>query len=251
MGRKPLFPGLTVKSGFLRHPFDIEYGVQTSGLVAGRHLTTGHLHDRHNTAYYGVAPSVLETLLRHWRALPLVGQLKDYTFVDFGAGMGRAVLLASRLPFREVVGVELNPVLATTAQKNAKTWQMHGFAKSPIRIVCQDAVEFVFPQNPCVAFLFNPFREPLVRTLKRHMERSFTSRPGQIDVLYANNEFASVFERNLHWREMWRGDVALSPGDYAADKEILDHQPDGEYISSAEEASSIYRWVGRRREVLS
>ena len=60
MGRKRLLPGLTVKDGFMRHPFDVQNHVQTSGLVAGRHLGTGHEHDEHNTAYYGIAPSVFE-----------------------------------------------------------------------------------------------------------------------------------------------------------------------------------------------
>ena len=65
-GRRRL-PGLRVGEGFTRHPFDEEFGVRTSGLVAGRHLKSGHLHDRHATAYYGVAPSVLRSLLRRWQ----------------------------------------------------------------------------------------------------------------------------------------------------------------------------------------
>ena len=112
MGRKKLLPGLTIKDGFMRHPFDVEHGVLTSGLVRGKHLATGHRHDRHSTAYYGIAPSVLEGLCARWRATSLVAPPCDYTFLDLGAGMGRAMLLASRMPFREVIGVELHPDLA-------------------------------------------------------------------------------------------------------------------------------------------
>ena len=243
MGRKRLLPGLTVKDGFMRHPFDIEHQVQTSGLISGRHLATGHSHDKHNTAYYGIAPSVFQALIAHWRTLPLLGALRDYTFIDMGAGMGRAMLLASSLPFREVVGVELNPVLVATAQKNIDKWDTPGGTRSPMRIVCQDVTEFVFPENPCVAYMFNPFRAPVLKSLMRHMEKSFVRRPGQLDVLYANHEFEQLFDQNLRWRRLWRGDLPLSPEDDTADREILNNQPEGEYAASEEEACSIYRWI--------
>ena len=101
-----LLPGLAVADGYMRHPFDLEFGVRTSGLIAGRHLKTGHRHDRHNTAYYGVAPSVFKSLLACWRRSRPVAPVSEFSFVDLGSGMGRAVLLASELPFREIVGVE-------------------------------------------------------------------------------------------------------------------------------------------------
>jgi len=243
MPRKRLLPGLTVKDGFMRHPFDAEHHVQTSGLVSGRHLATGHPNDTHNTAYYGIAPSVFQELLATWRPMRHPGPLSNYTFIDFGAGMGRAMLLASRLPFAAVVGVEMHPDLAAIAQKNIDKWQAAGRARCPIRILCQEATEFKFPANPCVAYLFNPFRAPVLKTLIQKMERSFTARPGELDILYANHEFEDLFRRNPRWRQLWRGDLFLSAEDELADREILNNQPDAEYASTVEEACSIYRWI--------
>ena len=244
MGRKRRLPGLTVKDGFLRHPFDAQHNVQTSGLVHGRHLTTGHSHDEHSTAYYGIAPSVLETLCARWQQLPLAVPPEDYSFIDIGAGMGRGMLVAARMPFREVLGVEIHPVLAETAQQNIDRWEASGRARCPMRIACQDATEFQFPANPCVAYLFNPFRELVLKKLIRHIEESFASRPGQLDVIYANDELGDVFTTRPGWTELWRGKVQLSEEDEAADKAILDHQPDGEYAWSTDEPCSIYRWSG-------
>lgn len=244
MGRKRLLPGLTVKSGLMRHPFDVENHVHTSGLVSGRHLTTGHIHDKHNTAYYGIAPSVFIKLCAHWRATPLVAPPLDYSFIDIGAGMGRAMLLAAGMPFREVIGVELNPILAETAQKNISAWQASGRARTPMQLVTQDATEFAFPATPCVAYMFNPFREPVLKALIRHMEQSFANRPNQLDVLYANHEFAHLFDRNPRWKHLWSGEIPLSKEDDAADRAILNHQPDDEYAASEEEPSSIYRFIG-------
>jgi len=247
MGRKRLLPGLTVRDGFMRHPFDIEHHVQTSGLVHGRDLVTGHPHDRHSTAYYGIAPSVLLDLLSWWRATDLVAPPEDYTFVDLGAGMGRGMLLAARMPFREVIGVELHPDLAAIAKKNIHAWELSGRARCPMRIVCVDVTQFKFPKNPCVAYLFNPFREPVLKALLKHIELEFAGRGSQLDLIYANDEFADIFTDRPGWTRLWRGMVPLSPEDEAADRTILNHQPDGEYTWSTEEPSSIYRWSGTPR----
>ena len=99
---------MTVGEGFTWHPFDLEFGVRTSGLIAGRNLKSGSQVDRHNTAYFGIAPSVFHEMIARWRRLKPAGDIDEYTFVDIGAGMGRALLLASELSFRSVIGVELN-----------------------------------------------------------------------------------------------------------------------------------------------
>jgi hypothetical protein len=250
MGRKKRLPGLTVKDGFMRHPFDLEHGVQTSGLVHGRHLVTGHPHDEHSTAYYGIAPSVLQKLCARWRKSPLLVPPEDYSFIDIGAGMGRGLLIASQMRFREVIGVEIHPDLAEIAQQNVDRWVASGRARSPMRMVCQDVTTFQFPAHPCVAYMFNPFREPVLRALFDHIAEAFANRPNQLDILYANDELADIFAAYPGWTEVWRGKVPLSPEDEAADKAILNNQPDGEYGWSTDEPCAIYRWTGnppRRR----
>jgi len=86
-----------------------------------------------------------------------------------------------------------------------------------------------------------------LKALLRHIEREFSSRGGQIDLLYANDELAEVLISRLHWTRLWTGMVPLSAEDEAADRAILNHQPDGEYAWSTEEPSSIYRWMGLKR----
>ena len=170
-GRRRL-PGLKVGDGFTRHPFDEEFGVRTSGLVAGRHLKSGHLHDRHATAYFGVAPSVFHALVRRWQRSRPAAAMEEFSFIDVGAGMGRAVLLAAELPFRQVVGVELNPTLARIARRNLAVWRASGRARAPMKMICGDAVEFPLPAGPCLAFLFNPFGAPVMRRLLTAWSRS-------------------------------------------------------------------------------
>lgn len=249
MNRNPSLrqlPGLAAKDGFLPHPWDQANGVRTSGLIVGRHLKSGHTHDRHITAYYGVAPSVFHGLLRRWQRTRPAATIEETSFIDIGAGMGRAVLLASELPFRQVIGVELHPSLARRARKNAAEWRKVGCARAPIRIVNSDAIEFALPPGPCLAFLFNPFGATVMRRWLRAVTKAFESRPGELDILYVNNEQEGEFEmlRGRGFARLFLGKINRSRQDARADHSILNNQPDGEYASADYEDCSIWRWQG-------
>jgi predicted RNA methylase len=242
--KRRLLQGLAVKDGLVRHPFDLEYGVRTSGLVAGRHLVAGHPHDRFATAYYAVAPSVFEGILVRWRRCTPLAPVDEFTFVDLGAGMGRAMLLAAGYPFRAVLGVELNPTLARIAKRNMAVWRAEGRAQAPFRLVCGDVTEFDLPPGPCVAFMFNPFGAPVLRRMLNHWTRSFSQRAGQLDILYVNNEQEAILERQKDFKRLFQGKIRRSPADTLAERRILNNQPDGEYAAMAWEDCSIYRWTG-------
>jgi predicted RNA methylase len=261
--RRRLLPGLAKKDGFLPHPFDEVNGVRTSGLVAGRHLVSGHAHDRYATAYYGVAPSVFRALLARRAGSHPAAALDQTTFVDIGAGMGRAVLLAGELPFRQVIGVELHPTLVRIARCNLAAWRSAGRGLAPMRIVARDAVDFAFPPGPCLAFLFNPFGVVVMRRWLRAVTKAFAARPGELDILYVNNEQEGVFEEQRdavprsgartesgrsrpNLVRLFQGPIKRSRTDRLADTRILAHQPEGEYASAPHEDCSIWRWMDRK-----
>jgi len=242
-GAKPrLLPGLSVKDGLIRHPFDLEFGVRTSGLIAGRHLRAGHRNDRHVTAYYAVAPSVFQAMIVRWRRCRPLAPLDAYTFLDFGAGMGRALLLASQYRFRAVIGIELHATLARIGRKNIALWRAAGRAVSPLRMVHRDATEFALPSGPCVVFLFNPFAGPVVRRLLRTWAHALAERGGLLDILYVNNEQESIFRREPGWERLFHGQIRRSNADARADRRILLSQPGREYAAPGWEDCSIYRW---------
>ena len=238
---------MTRSTGLLRHPFDVEFGVRTSGLVAGRDLRSGHAHDRHATAYYGVAPSVFQRLLQRWRRTRPAAPIKNTTFIDVGAGMGRAVLLAAEMPFQRVIGVELQSTLVRIARRNLTAWRKAGRAIAPMRMVQADAVEFAWPAAPVVVFLFNPFGAVVLRRLLRALAHVYRDRAGQLDVLYVNNEQDWVFEAQKGFARLFSGKVPRSAADTAADRRILTNQPDGEYAWAPHEDCSIWRWTGSAR----
>ncbi|MGA2349692.1 MAG: class I SAM-dependent methyltransferase [Terracidiphilus sp.] len=243
VGRR-LLPGLKVGEGFTRHPFDEEFGVRTSGLVAGRYLKSGHRHDRHATAYFGVAPSVFRALVRRWQRSRPGWAMEEVSFIDAGAGMGRAMLLAAEMPFREVVGVELNPTLARIARRNLAVWRATGRAQTPMKVICGDAVEYELPAGRCLAFMFNPFGAPVMRRLLAAWSQALVGQPADLDLIYVNNEQEHVLERQAEFARLFLGEVRRSKADAIADYRIMANQPDGEYMSANFEDCSMWRWIG-------
>lgn len=244
-------PGLNKKDGFLPHPFDEENQVRTSGLVVGRHLKTGSAQDRHTTAYYGIAPSVFHALVKRWRKIRPAAPLEETTFLDIGAGMGRAVLLAAEMPFKRVIGIEMHPTLARIARQNVAIWRKSGpgqparIRAASAKIVEADATQFPFPSGPCVAFLFNPFAAPAMRRFLRHINQNFADRKesesAPLDLLYANNEQEHILQQQRNWVCYFQAPVYRSRKDAKADYAIMANQPEGEYASADYEDCSIWR----------
>ena len=164
--------------------------------------------------------------------------------------MGRAVLLAAEMPFKEVVGIELNPTLAQIARRNLTRWRKAGRVSAwKVRIVEGDAIEFQLPAAPIVAFLFNPFGAPVLKRLLKKWRKALASQPNSLELIYVNNEHESVLEHVPGFTRLFLGKIARSRADAIADHKIMANQPDGEYASSNFEDCSIWRWngVGNRK----
>jgi SAM-dependent methyltransferase len=215
------------------HPFDERYGVDTGGLIGGGELRSGHKNDVFNTAYYGMAPSRFQWVMEYWIADQTHASLEEYSFIDLGCGKGRAVLMASAYGFREVVGVELHPGLAGIAEANVARWTAAGRAACSVRMVCQDATEFAFPDGPCLLYLFNPFSAPVMKQLIERIDSGFADRPGLLDLIYFNPEAEQLLEEHGGFELLWTGTVPMSGQDAAVD-----------LVASPEDLCSVYRWIG-------
>jgi SAM-dependent methyltransferase len=226
------------------HPFDTRYGVETSGLIPGRVIARGTgLAVEELTAYYGVAPSILDALVDIWlqRTAP-PHPISAFTFLDVGAGKGRALMVASLHPFLRVEGIELNAALAAAAAKNIAVWNAREDVDrlAPIALQHGDATLLPLPAGPTVAFLFHPFEEPVMRRFLRHVARSLAAAPRAFDLVYVNTEVGSLLDRQPTLHKLWEGLVPMSPADHVADLAAIAAQK--EYGSTGDELCAIYRF---------
>ena len=153
--------------------FDLANGVDT---------TTPHYPARsaHSVHYQGADPQTVQEI---FALLP--PKAKTATFVDFGCGKGRVLILARQNGFKHVIGIEIAPELATICQRN--------LAKAPctrdreqVQIIQTDAATFRPPPGVVCAFFFNPFHgPPLHRVISNLRENAECSR-SEVWVIYVN-----------------------------------------------------------------
>jgi hypothetical protein len=127
---------------------------------------------------WGYAPINQDFFREIMRAIPT--PLDPYTFVDVGSGMGAAVLMASELPFRRLMGVELTRELVDVAKQNTVSFQRAtGSALSPDWI-CEDFFHWEMPREPQLFFFNNPFPADLTLRAVKTLERSHAEHPRPI-----------------------------------------------------------------------
>jgi scyllo-inositol 2-dehydrogenase (NADP+) len=228
-----------------RHPFDQATGLDTGGFIPGHQLTFGRPNDSHQASYYATPPSLAQAMLDRWLQTPDRLFVENYTFIDLGAGKGRVVLIASRLPFRKCIGVEQNADLHAIAAGNFALWQQSGNARSPLEAVHEDALAFEFPLGPCLLYLFNPFPAEVLAQLTDRIAAAFADRPGQLDLLYVNAEFRSILDQHPGFTRLWHIPVTMSAEDAAAD---LIHQIDASgnkpYALESQDPCIAWRFTG-------
>ena len=202
------------------HPFDAKYGTDTGGYMTPREVAAGRAHDALNYGYSAIAPSVFRQALGRWRdTLPgAARRLAAYTFVDVGAGKGRALLLAAEAPFRKVVGVELNQELARIARRNVARWSAQTRPQAKIRVLHADALDLRWPQTPLLVYLYNPFACELVEQLAAKLAAAASaSASGLADLLYVNPTCADTLSRMGKFTLLWTARIQMDEPDREAD----------------------------------
>ncbi len=194
------------------HPFDLRYGVDTSGLIWGERLRSGQQGEYWATGYYGISPSIF------WKAMDRLGlDWTQYTFVDIGCGKGRALMLASRYPFRRALGVELSAELAAVTNQNLKSFRAEWRLDLPAEAIAGDATLLQLPPGALVLYLYHPFAAPVMREFLTHLRASLREEPRELYLLYVNPELDELV-REFALRKLWDERFAMEEEDAAADR---------------------------------
>jgi hypothetical protein len=171
--------------------FDHQFGVDTAGGVALSDIGLGAADvERGHGHYRPVWTRVLREALER-----IPGDLGQFTFVDYGSGKGKALLLASDYPFQEILGVEFARPLHEVAARNIERYSSKTQKCHRLRSECNDALEFSPPERPLVCFFFNPFDDATMSGVLSRLDESARRCPRDIYLVYANMRDVDEHER--------------------------------------------------------
>jgi predicted RNA methylase len=120
------------------------------------------------------------------------------TFVDLGAGKGEVLLLAAEYGFRRIVGVEYSEALAEAASANIRDAKF--LQCEDVSCIHSDAVDFVFPHDPTVLYLYNPFQGRVMDKVVKNIRRSLQTMLQDFWIVYVNPWEHRKFARGHHFQ---------------------------------------------------
>lgn len=194
-------------SGCLRrHPIDLQYDTDTSGLVEAMVPQHDEQQVRELNPYMGSQPSIIR------RALDTLGDIEGYTFVDVGCGKGRPLVVASEYPFAEAVGFDISSELVEIANLNAARIARRFPARPPIRAFNADVANVTALSGKIVLFMFNPFGPDLMATLLRNLEVGLTDGAIQhLFIVYDIPVCGGLFDDSTYLRRWFAATLPYDP----------------------------------------
>jgi SAM-dependent methyltransferase len=165
-----------------RDGFDAAHGTDTAAVLVGRELGPVATRAGHLVIHY---ETTSEAAIR----LPLDGLgagLTDFTFVDLGCGKGKPLLVASTYAFRRLVGVDVSPACVDVARRNLARYGPERVDPARVDLLVGDAEDFVFPPDPLVVYLYNPFPGAVLERVVANLEHSLREWPRPCAVVYVN-----------------------------------------------------------------
>ncbi len=178
--------------------FDRAMGITSSPVVRLVGLTVRSDNVLLGSTYVATPVSLLRPVLDGLRLRHDFNHA-DFSFIDFGSGMGRVVLYAARFPYKQVIGVEFGEELHAVAEQNVRKTDGAPERLSPIRLHCMDAVDFDPPDGNLVCFFFNPFAAAVMEKVVGRLIWSLEKAPRACIVVYLHPIERAVFDGDSHW----------------------------------------------------
>jgi hypothetical protein len=148
---------------------------QTKDPVALSGLTIHGPNREHGHDYRPTPCSLFE-----WTIAAIDYDLSKLTFIDYGAGKGRVLLLASEHPFAAVGGIEFAEELHDDAVMNIAQYPRSRMKCRNVECVLEDASTLGPPEGESVNYFFNPFSRELFAEVLNNLVVSYRKRPRRL-----------------------------------------------------------------------
>lgn len=187
--------------------FDPAHGTDTARVAEVSSLDIESPNARHAVRYQPSSAALVKEAIDR-----LDIDLSDLTFIDFGSGKGRVVLLAAAYPFKSVVGVELSRELHEIARQNVQRAPLRPKDSGKISLACQDVTDFSLPDSDLLCYLYNPFGPAVLAPLAERLSTHSSQRGHRVFVIYVDPRHRNVFDQTGGFKVIRDGPSVLVLG---------------------------------------
>lgn len=133
-------------------------------------------------------------LVFQWAIESLPEALDRFTFVDFGAGRGRVLLLASQKKFEKIVGVEFAEELHNDCEMNIAQYPRSLMKCRDVECVLDDAANFKIPDDQAVFYFFHPFDKKVMGDVLARIAESYDRNPRRLYLICVDRPNSKLVE---------------------------------------------------------
>jgi SAM-dependent methyltransferase len=170
--------------------FDRKYGTDTRGIREIGSLDVGTVAAARSAVRY--QPSNAKLVWTTLNGLRIDYSL--FSFVDFGSGKGRALLVAAEFPFKEVLGIEFSRELHEIALENIRRLPPKVVRAGRVLSIHGEACAFELPKSDLVCYFYNPFGEPVIAQVVGRLVTHYDRYGHQIIIIYHDPRHREIFE---------------------------------------------------------
>jgi len=124
------------------------------------------------------------------------------SFVDYGAGKGRVMLLAAQYPFTAVGGIEFAEELHDNATMNVAQFPRSRMKCRNVECALDDVVNITPLDGEAVHYFFNPFAPEIFAEVLRGIVASYHVRPRRLYVILIDMEAAELMHKTGVFQEV-------------------------------------------------
>ena len=176
---------------YLDRRFDRIHGTETSDRIELADLDVVGEHRDQGVYYEPTSTRIFRHIMDR-----VADQIRcqEFTFVDYGSGKGRTLLMASDYPFQEIVGVEFSGQLHQTAMRNIEAYRGKRQRCKQLRSVHADATLFAPPSANLLIYFFNPFLKSVMAQVLGNVAAAVRSSGLKVVLVYLNPLSSQVVE---------------------------------------------------------
>ena len=171
--------------------FDNKYGISTRGTYEIEDIETVNGNAKNGNACESAGISLTTRMLKK------IPEVMEYqTFIDYGCGMGRAMILAALHGYKKIIGIEYSKKNYNKCVQNINSFKEKNKNRATFEVCNMDALDFEIPTDACVFFFFNPFDRKVTEIILNKLETSIEKFPRTAYIAFVNIQYPELFIKN-------------------------------------------------------
>jgi len=162
--------------------YDRRHNMDTTGCIAVPDLDVEGESKNFSQVY---APTPEKSFRLMLKAVAL--DLRGFSFIDYGCGKGRTLMIGAEHPFRQIIGIEHSGELARIASSNIATYRNAHDNCPDMEVFHLDASDFEPPSGPCFFYFYSPFHGKVLQRVVDNIRQSYEQSPRPMVILYSED----------------------------------------------------------------